>query len=56
MTITCCIRYEIDPFKIDLFQAHSDIPTTGRVSSRAWAGICGATLHRVRAATTRRVD
>ncbi len=43
MTITCFIRYEIDPFKKDQFTAYAEI----------WASICWASVCRTMAATTR---
>ncbi|MEX0759082.1 MAG: NIPSNAP family protein [Tistlia sp.] len=38
MTVTCCIRYQLDPFKRALFERYAE----------AWAGIiprCGGRLH-----------
>lgn len=51
MTITCFIRYEIDPFPKG---QSKPTPITGSASIADWVGICWATFCRTRAATTRR--
>ena len=48
MTITCFIRYEIDPFKKDQLTTYAD--NWARIIPRL-GGVCWAALCRTRAAT-----